>query len=153
MGVKLRWGKGQTVFNPMFPHKYKGKYPIISRSSWELQFMRWADANPNILQWSSESIKIPYFDPVRQHKRRYYPDFWLKVKNKNGGTDKWIVEIKPYKESVPPKPGKKSNKTRIYESKTYKTNRAKWRAAEDFCNKMGYKFKILTERQLFTGRK
>jgi len=149
MSVKFKFGKGKTVYNPMFPQKYKGKYPIVSRSSWELQFMKWCDANPNILQWSSESVKIPYYDPVKQRQRRYYPDFWLKVKCKDGNTVKWVVEVKPYKESVPPKPGKKTNKTRIYEAKTYKTNQAKWRAAVDYCGKMGFKFKILTERELF----
>ena len=88
-------------------------------------------------------------NPVKQRKRRYYPDFWLKVKDKDGKTVKWVVEVKPYKESIPPQGRGKTNKTRIYETKTYKTNQAKWRAAVDYCGKMGFKFKILTERELF----
>jgi len=149
MSIKLKIGKGQTVYTPMFPQKYKGRYPIISRSSWEYQFMRWCDNDPQVLQWSSESIKIPYMDPIRRRQRRYYPDFWIKVKDKNGNIVKYVVEIKPYKESVPPKVRGKTKKARRYDAKAYLVNQAKWRAAADYCKKMGYKFKVLTERELF----
>ena len=44
------------------------------------------------------------------------------VKDKDGKTVKWVVEVKPYKESIPPQGRGKTNKTRIYETKTYKTN-------------------------------
>lgn len=149
MSIKLKVGKGQNVYTPMFPQKYKGRYPIISRSSWELQFMKWCDANPNILQWSSESIKIPYLDPIKRKQRRYYPDFWIKVKDKDGNIVKYIVEIKPHKESVPPKPRGKTKKARKYDMKAYAMNQAKWKAANDYCRKMGMKFKVLTEKELF----
>jgi len=149
MSIKLKVGRGQNVYTPMFPQKYKGRYPIVSRSSWELQFMKWCDANPNILEWSSESIKIPYLDPVKGRRRRYYPDFWVKVKDKDGNVVKYIVEIKPHKESIPPKPRGKTNKTRRYEMKAYATNQAKWKAAKDYCRRMGLRFKVLTEKELF----
>lgn len=139
----------KKLFNPTNPEKYKGQYPIVARSSWELQFMRWCDGNSNIETWSSESVKIPYFDPVRNKRRRYFPDFLLGVRDKRGNIVKYVVEIKPHKESVPPKPGIKTKKTRLYEVKTYKTNQAKWKAAEDYCRKMGYIFKVITEKELF----
>ena len=72
---------------------YKGKYRVINykkykgdptgviwRSLWERKFMRWCDSNPNVLEWWSEEIAIPYYDPVQKKWRRYFPDFWMKVK-------------------------------------------------------------------------
>jgi hypothetical protein len=133
-------------FIPKNPKKYIGKYPIIVRSSWERTFCQWLDNNEGVVAWASESIVIPYFDPVKGKKRRYYPDFYLKTKN----GDDFIVEIKPYKETKPPtKRGKKSTKTMLYEEKTWLTNKAKWDAAINWCERMGMKFQIHTEKSLF----
>ena len=126
--------------------KYMGKHLPIIRSSWERIFAQWLDRNPKIIVWSSESIVIKYFDPVKNKIRRYYPDFYLQT---NIG-ERFIIEVKPLKETKPPtNKGKKSNKTRLYESKTYATNQAKWKAAVNWCDKMGYKFRIYTEKELF----
>jgi hypothetical protein len=139
---------GQYI--PKNPIKYVGRYPIISRSSWELKLFQWLDVNPCILEWSSESIFIAYFDPVTQKKRRYFPDVYMAVKGKDGKVQQFIVEVKPNKEVHPPiNSNKKSRKTQIYESKTYATNVAKWNAAVQWCSKMGYVFKIITEKELF----
>ena len=133
-------------FIPNYPEKYVGKYPIVIRSSWERTFSQWLDRNPKILQWSSESIVVKYFDPVKNKVRRYYPDFYLLT---NIG-EKFIVEVKPYKETKPPtNRGNKSKKTRIYESKTWFTNQAKFKAAVNWCDKMGMKFRIVSEKELF----
>ncbi len=135
--------KGQFI--PRFPNKYTGKYPIIVRSSWERLFCQWLDANKKVTAWSSEAIIIPYYDPVQKKKRRYYPDFWMKVENK-----KYLIEVKPFKETKPPsKRGKKSSKTKLHQEATYLTNQAKFDAAQKYCKKMGYEWKVLTERQLF----
>lgn len=129
---------------PIFPKKYTGSYPIYYRSSWEKKFMRMLDHNPDILQWSSESVVIPYYDKISERFKRYFPDFYIKTKD---GT-KWIVEIKPEKETkLPSKKGRKKNL--IYQQLTYERNQAKWKAAIKFCDKLGFKFKILTERNLF----
>jgi len=135
---------GQYI--PKNPIKYVGKYPIISRSSWELKFMEWLDSNPKIVAWSSESISISYFDPVKQKMRKYYPDFFLRTNN----DEDFLVEIKPLKETRPPSnSGNKKSSTRLYEQKTWATNQAKWNAAKTWCDKMGAKFKIYTEKSLF----
>lgn len=143
--------KNTSEFIPKNPRKYTGKYPIIVRSSWERLFMQFCDITDSVISWSSENIAIPYYDPVKQRQRRYYPDFWLKVKNKNGGYDRLVVEIKPERETRPPlKKGRKSKKTQRLQELTYLTNKAKWSAAIQYCRKMKYEFKILTERNLFT---
>ncbi len=138
------------------PHnskKYVGRYPIIPRSSWERSFCQWLDTNPAVLEWSSESIYIPYFDPVTQKRRRYFPDFYMLLEDRNGNTNQYIIEVKPSKESHPPNSrGNKSRKTLLYEQKTWATNSAKWNAAIKWCSKMGMTFKVLTEKELF-GKK
>jgi len=142
--------KGQKTFVPKLPEKYKGRYPIVVRSTWELEFMKWCDMNPQIVEWSSESIKIPYYDPIRFKRRYYYPDFMIKVINSKDNIVSYIIEVKPHKETVPPKKsGRKTRKTVLYEHRTYKTNQAKWNAARDYANKLGFQFKIFTERELF----
>jgi len=53
----------QGRFNPRNPEKYKGDFRnIIYRSSWEVEFMRYCDRNPNILEWGSEEFFIPQKD-------------------------------------------------------------------------------------------
>lgn len=139
-----------STFQPKFPEKYKGKWPILIRSEWERKFAQWCDVNPSVITWASEGIEIPYFDPVNKKHRRYYPDFMLRVLDKNKKEVIYVVEIKPHRETIPPKSkGNKSVKTKIYEQITYSRNQAKWSAASEFCRKRGYEFKIFTEKELF----
>ena len=82
----MRDGKyHQGKFHPRNPQKYKGDYNnIVYRSSWEVHFMRYCDRNDNIIEWGSEEIFIPYFDPTTKKLRRYFPDFIMKVKDNQG---------------------------------------------------------------------
>lgn len=149
-------GKGDKIYHPENVNKYIGKPPYcVCRSSWELIFCRWADNNPSIIEWVSEPMAIPYIDRTSKDsrglpkRRRYFPDFLVKVLNKQGDIDVWLVEVKPYKETQPPKRTKrKSQKTLMYEDKTWAVNTAKWKSAEAYCKKRGWYFKILTEKQL-----
>jgi len=153
-------GKGDQIYHPKNVKKYVGNPPYcICRSSWELIFCRWADNNPAIVEWCSEPLGIPYIDQTERDgrgmpkKRRYFPDFIVKVLNKEGGIDTWIAEIKPEKETRPPSPGRtKSSKTKIHEAKAWATNSAKWRAAEEYCRRRGWYFRILTEKHLLVGK-
>ena len=54
----------QGKFQVKNPEKYVGKGVPTFRSSWEHVFMSFCDNNPNILKWASESIKIPYRNPL-----------------------------------------------------------------------------------------
>lgn len=151
--IKRLKGKNLSNYSPINIKKYKGKIPIIVRSSWERMFCQWADMNDNIIEWSSESITIKYFDPTQNKIRRYYPDFLIKIKDKNNKIKKWLIEVKPYHETLPPKiTRKKSKKTIIHQENTYIRNKAKWEAANKYCNKMNWQFKVLTENQLFNKR-
>ena len=109
--------------------------------------MTWCDSNPKVLQWNSEEIIIPYKDPVQKKWRRYFPDFWVKIKESTG-TKSYLIEGKPKRQVEGPKPQAKKTKTYINEVMTYATNTAKWEAANDYCNDRLWEFKIITEREL-----
>ena len=94
----------KSKYKPSFPKKYKGNpNNIICRSSWERKFCRWCDLNENILAWGSEEFCIPYISPIDGKRHRYFPDFYVKTKN----GDKFLVEIKPKRQTKPPKKPKR----------------------------------------------
>jgi len=136
-------------YQPSYPKKYKGDPTnIIYRSLWERRFMIYCDTNEKILEWGSEEIIVPYRSPVDNRYHRYFPDFYVKVKDKNGKIKKMIIEIKPYKQCIEPKVQKRKTKAYIYEVVEYAKNQAKWEAAKEWCLDRGYEFKVLTENEL-----
>jgi len=147
MSIKAK--RKQQQYVPKNPQKYTGRYPVIIRSNWERLFCQWLDANPSVIEWSSESVTVYYYDPVQRKQRRYYPDFYAKIINKSDSPVRFLIELKPEHELHPPKKGKKSKKTLRYQEATYLTNQAKFKAAEKFSKKMGMRWKLLTEKQLF----
>jgi hypothetical protein len=59
-----------------------------------------------------------------------------------------LVEIKPYKECIPPVQ-KSNKKTYITEVTTYVKNKAKWEAAETYCKAKRWQFLVITEKTLY----
>jgi hypothetical protein len=127
------------------PEKYRGDYTrVFYRSSWELRFFNWADKNPDIIQWSSEEVVIPYKSPIDGKWHRYFPDVWMK--NKAGKV--FLIEIKPFKETQEPEKRSRVTKKYLTEVKTYGINISKWKAAKEYCADRGWEFKIITEKEL-----
>lgn len=140
--------KKHQRYTPKNKEKYIGKDLPIARSGLEYSFMEILDQDPKVVQWSSESFYIPYVLNGKRH--RYFPDFFVKIKHPLGSEEKWVVELKPYKECKPPTISKnKSRKTKLYEKFTWQKNQAKWKAAQTWCKKMDFVFKIITEKQVF----
>ena len=136
-------------YTPKNPKKYKGDYHnIIYRSSWERKFMVYCDNSDNILEWGSEEIIIPYLSPWDGKLHRYFPDFYIKVKQAKGNIKKFIIEVKPKKQTKPPKPVSRKTKRWLNEVKTYSINEAKWKHAKKWCENNNMEFKILTEDEL-----
>ena len=136
-------------YQPSFPKKYKGDPTnIVYRSLWERKFMVYCDNNDRILEWGSEEIALPYRSPVDNKVHRYFPDFYIKVKESNGEIKKYLIEIKPKKQTIEPIPQKRKTKGYIYEVYEYAKNQAKWTAAEEFCKDRQWEFKVLTEQDL-----
>ena len=131
-------------FRPQNIEKYKGSPSnIIYRSGWELDFMKYLDRQPEVLQWNSEEIIIPYKSPIDGKWHRYYPDFWVKTSNSES-----IIEIKPKKQTKPPKENPKHRRRYLREVKTFVVNEAKWKAAKEFCENKGFQWQIMTEDTL-----
>jgi len=137
----------QGIFQPAHSEKYKGSLPIYYRSSYELKYFRWCDHNPNVLSWGSESIIIPYNNPLTGTVNRYFVDCNITVKTKDNQIKKFLVEIKPSVQTVPPKPTR-NTKALLRRQAEYVKNQAKWRAAQEWCKKKGYEFTIITEKHL-----
>jgi hypothetical protein len=138
----IRW-------KPKNPQKYLGDYNNIwARSSWEVRVMNWFDRNPDVIEWGSEELIIPYISPVDGRPHRYFPDFFVKVKTKEGKVKTMIVEVKPDRETKEPKQKQRITKQYIQEVVTYGVNQAKWKYAEEYCLDRGWEFKILTEKHL-----
>lgn len=124
--------------------KYKGDPDnVVFRSMWERHCFRWCDENSEVKSWSSEEVVIPYFYDVDKKYHKYFMD--LKITFTNGKTI--LVEIKPEKETQPPKRPDKS-KRYINEAMTYVKNRNKWEAAAKFAKDNNWGFQIWTEKTL-----
>ena len=136
-------------YRPKHPAKYKGDpMHIIYRSSWEKRCMIHFDNNSNILEWQSEEFFVPYRSPIDGKLHRYFPDFWIKMKNREGQVEVRLIEVKPYHQTQEPKKQTRKTKKYINEVKTYGINIYKWKAAREYCADRGWTFQILTEREL-----
>ena len=99
-------------YKPTNPQKYKGNPTnIIYRSLWERKFMRYCDLTEEVDQWQSEEFWIPYVSPVDNRVHRYFPDFFIKYKDKTGRYRTVVVEIKPKRQvEMPPQNPKRRTK-------------------------------------------
>ena len=135
-------------FIPKNPQKYAGDVSnIIWRSTWERQVMNWLDLSDNVVYWSSEELVIKYYSPVDNKIHRYFPDFIVKIKKRDGKVMTHVIEVKPEYQTKQPTQ-KKKTKRFIDESITYVVNQSKWKAAEEFCKDRGWVFQVLTEKHL-----
>ena len=138
----------QDWYTPRHPEKYVGDVNRIRyMSSWELKMHQFLDNNPNVLEWCSECIAIPYVKPTDGKVHKYYPDYWVKYRNKKGEVVQEIVEVKPEEQTRQTR--KRNRKQRLYEQLSFEINKAKWRFAQQFCNKYGLKFRIVTEKGIY----
>lgn len=110
--------------------------------------MNYFDRNPNVIQWSSEELAIPYISPIDKKMHRYFPDFVIQVISQDGSKKTLMIEVKPEKQTKPPEKRKRTTKRYIEEVRAYGINTSKWRAAEEYCADRKWEFKILTEREI-----
>lgn len=143
-----KWLKSSYI--PKNPNKCinsrEGK-EIVCRSSWERRVCQHFDAHPSILEWGSEIAAIPYYHPFKKRMGLYIPDFIVRYTDKNGKIQTEVLEVKPAKEAILEKA-----KSR-YDKFFLAVNYAKWGSAIKWCNGIGAKFRVLTEEQLFSGRR
>ena len=127
------------------PDKYLGNPTnVIFRSLWERNTFRWCENNPKVRAWSSEEIVVPYKCKVDNKLHRYFVDLYVEMNN--GQTI--LVEIKPKKETLPPKQPKRKTKKFLNEVITFSKNQDKWEAADQYARHKGWKFQVGTEETL-----
>lgn len=152
----LKTGYRQGYFVPKNPEKYTGDVnQIIYRSSWEFKFMELCDNNEKILNWGSEDIPIPYFNPILKKECTYWIDCYMSTRNQDDSVTKWLIEIKPNKYLSPPEPPtrltEKQTLNYARHAKMYIINTAKFKAAQAYATGQGMKFGIITENFLFNN--
>jgi len=109
--------------------------------------MNYFDLNESVMWWASEEVIVPYRDPFGK-RRRYFPDFIIRIKTREGKTKTIMIEVKPENQKNPPKKQQRKTKKYINEVITYATNQAKWEAARDYCADRGWEFQVLTEKDM-----
>lgn len=134
----------QGRFEMKNPSKYVGKKTPLARSSWEFVFMRMLDEHPGVQNWASESIQIPYRDPLTGKHTIYVPDFFINYVDKNGKKHAELVEVKPQSQTLLEHVGKSR-----YNQEQYVKNLAKWEAAQAWCKQQGIVFRIVNEGDIF----
>ena len=138
----------QGQFSPKNPHKYVGTRTPRYRSGWEFSFMMFCDNNEHILQWASESINIPYRNPLTGKQTIYVPDFPITYRTRDNTMRAELIEIKPKKQSVIESKASQRDRAAVV------VNYAKWAAAHQWCQRQGLVFRVLTEDDIFhQGRK
>ena len=134
----------QGKFRLKFPEKYAGNRTPTYRSSWEYTFMKFCDEHPNVSQWASEAVKIPYRNPLTGKHTVYVPDFFIVYADKGGKQKVELIEVKPKNQSVRENLGRsRANQAH------YVMNMAKWEAARSWCKQKGIFFRVITEEDIF----
>ncbi len=134
----------QGRFEMKNPQKYVGKKTPLARSSWEFVFMRMLDEHQGVENWASESVQIPYRDPISGRSTIYVPDFFIVYNDKNGKKHAEIVEVKPASQTFKEQVGKSA-----YNQEQYVKNLAKWEAANAWCKQKGIRFRVINEDDIF----
>jgi hypothetical protein len=134
----------QGHFTMKHPEKYIGKRTPLARSSWEFVFMRMLDEHPGVENWASESIQIPYKDPLTGRQTIYVPDFFIVYRDKNKKKHAEVVEVKPSSQTLRENVGKSR-----YNQEQYIKNLAKWESAMAWCKQQGIQFRVINEDDIF----
>ena len=140
-----KWAQG--VYQVINPKKYVGQGMPRYRSGWEHSFMRFCDTNDNIMQWASESIRIPYLHPLTGKMTTYVPDFLITYKTRDNTLRAELIEIKPKGQSAITEGQKPRDRAVVA------VNYAKWDAATKWCRKQGLTFRVITEDDMFKNGK
>jgi len=133
----------QGAYTVKNPGKYVGKGTPRYRSGWELTFMMFLDNNDNIMQWASESIAIPYRNPITGKQSMYVPDFLVTYRGRDNTTRAELIEIKPKKQSLIE--SKMSDRDRAIVAVNY----AKWDSATKWARRNGLTFRVINEDMIF----
>lgn len=145
--MSLKFNQG--FYELQNPKKYMGLGSPRYRSGWELSVMKMCDQNECIEQWASESVKIPYVDPLTGKHTVYVPDFLVIFTDNKKRKRAELWEVKPANQAMKENVGRNP-----YNQAQYVRNMVKWEAARAWCKQNNLIFRIITENDLYhTGKK
>ena len=149
--TKKKGGKNykQGEYEVKNKEKFVGTKNPRFLSSFELQCFLYFDNNPNVIEWGSENVVVKYYDYLKEKYRRYMVDVYVKYKDRKGDIHTELVEIKPYNQTLPPNKGKKRQDVFEQQQMTYITNQEKWQSAKQYAEERGWKFRVITEYDIF----
>lgn len=165
MNYKKDTKKAKEPFKCKFPEKYhKSAKAPMWKSLWEAKVFQALDVNPYVIEWGYEPFPIYYHNPIYMNYTVYWPDIYAHIKMDNGAEHRILSEIKPAKYCVMPKKpnaptGQDPKKWERYrkalirhksDSRDYMVNMAKWNAAQTWCQKHGFRWVILNEKNTNT---
>lgn len=133
------------IYQVQNPAKYIGNKPPVFRSGWEMTFMQFCDNHDSIIQWASEPMRIPYFDPIGGKQTVYVPDFLVYYRKSDNTLRAELVEIKPMGQAMI----SENKRMKPHEQATVLKNHAKWKAAAQFCQNNNITFRVVTEQDIF----
>jgi hypothetical protein len=133
----------QGAYTVKNKEKYVGKGTPRYRSGWELTFMMFLDNNEHVIQWASESISIPYRNPLTGKQSMYIPDFFVTYRGRNNTVRAELIEIKPKKQSLI------ESKANDRDRAIVAVNYAKWDSATKWARRNGVTFRVINEDMIF----
>lgn len=129
------------------PEKYIGKRAPTYRSSWEFTFCAFCDNNPAVINWASEAIQIPYYNPVSGKNTIYVPDFLIVYVDAKQRKHTELVEVKPLSQVT------METAKSLKDKYSVAINMAKWAAADAWCRANNIRFRVVTEYDIFKNVK
>ena len=138
------------TYKPINTAKYKGDPTKITyRSGLERTVMRYFDLHSDVLFWNSEEVIVPYRSPIDNRIHRYFVDFWVQKRDAEGNIGCLLIEVKPLAQCrEPTKPKTRTTRRFLTEVQTWGVNKAKWAAAKAHADARGWRFVIMTEKEI-----
>lgn len=150
------WKQRQFKSGYYRPHnveKFEGVSRCVYRSSWELKFLKWVDYNDKVKKVYYERVVLPYICKTDNKLHKYYVDCKITMEEKTGLKD-YLIEIKPFRQTIPPTQSKRKKKSTIITEKiNWLKNNSKWESAKKYCEKMGYRWCVMTEKGIYIDEK
>ena len=148
-GHNSKYNNTTGTYHVSNPEKFLGNYEPIYKSKLEAKMMYYLDHSPGVVKWNYEAFPIKYIDESSNERkvRNYFIDFVAVVKSGDRLQTVWI-EVKSESETKPP--GKRASKNPMA-VQTWLKNQSKWKAARQLAESRGYKFVVISEKELENG--
>ena len=143
----------QGFYTPLNLNKCQNTRPLNFKSKLELKLMGYFDRTPNVVKWSYESVLIPYISPLDGCGHTYHTDFIIHVDSGDDNRYTAIVEAKascfvPTTNNFAIIKKRRNTPSKSKMLNELIVNKAKFDSAEEYCKKRGWRFVVITEKDV-----